>query len=48
MQISKDLREFIELLNANRVEYIVVGGLPWHGTDIRATADIDFMVRPDR
>jgi hypothetical protein len=49
MQISKDLREFIDLLNANKVEYIVVGGfaVAWHGHP-RFTADIDFLVRPDR
>jgi len=48
MQIGKDLREFIELLNANGAEYIVVGGLAvaWHGHP-RFTADIDFLVRPD-
>ena len=49
MRISKDLREFIELLNAKRVEYLVVGGfaVAWHGHP-RFTADIDFLVRPDR
>lgn len=49
MRISKDLREFIELLNANGVEYVVVGGfaVAWHGYP-RFTADIDFLVRPDR
>ena len=33
MQLSKDLREFIELLNAKRIEYLVVGGfaVAWHG-----------------
>jgi hypothetical protein len=48
MRISKDLREFIELLNANGVEYVVVGGfaVAWHGHP-RFTADIDFLVRPD-
>ena len=25
MHLNKDLREFIELLNSNRVEYLVVG-----------------------
>jgi hypothetical protein len=47
MHLSKDLREFIELLNANRVEYVVVGGfaVAWHGHP-RFTADIDFLVRP--
>jgi hypothetical protein len=49
MRISKDLREFIELLNAKGVEYVVVGGfaVAWHGHP-RFTADIDFLVRPDR
>lgn len=49
MQLSKDLREFVELLNSNRVEYVVVGAfaVAWHGY-ARFTADIDFLVRPDR
>jgi hypothetical protein len=49
MPISKDLREFIELLNAKGVEYLVVGGfaVAWHGHP-RFTADIDFLVRSDR
>jgi hypothetical protein len=48
MQLSKDLREFIELLNSNGVEYLVVGAfaVAWHGY-ARFTADIDFLVRPD-
>jgi hypothetical protein len=48
MHISRDLREFIELLNANGVEFVVVGGfaVAWHGHP-RFTADIDFLVRPD-
>lgn len=43
MQLSKDLREFIELLNANWVEFLVVGGfaVAWHGHP-RFTADIEF------
>lgn len=47
MRISKDWREFIGLLNAKRVEYVVVGGFAvgWHGHP-RFTADIDFFVRP--
>jgi hypothetical protein len=42
MQLSKDLREFVELLNANGVEYLVVGGfaVAWHGY-ARFTADIE-------
>ena len=46
MRLNKDLREFIESLNSNRVEYLVVGGfaVAWHGHP-RFTADIDFFVR---
>lgn len=49
MQLSKDLREFVELLNSNAVEYLVVGGfaVAWHGY-ARFTADIDLLIRPDR
>jgi hypothetical protein len=47
MPLSKDLREFIEYLNSNGVEYLVVGALAvsWHGFP-RYSADIDFLVRP--
>jgi hypothetical protein len=46
MPLSKDLREFIELLNSNGVEYLVVGGfaVAHHGFS-RYTADLDFLVR---
>jgi hypothetical protein len=46
MPLSKDLREFVELLNSNRVEYLVVGGFAvfYHGF-ARYTGDIDFLVR---
>src|SRR5205807_2390716 len=42
-----DLREFIELLNSRRVDYIVVGAhaVAFHGHP-RFTGDIDFFVRP--
>lgn len=48
MQINKDLREFIELLNANKVEYLVVGAfaVAWYGYP-RSTADIDLFVRAE-
>ena len=48
MQLSRDLREFVELLNANGVEYLVVGAfaVAWHGY-ARFTADIDFLIRPE-
>ena len=46
-RISKDLREFIELLSSHRVEYVLVGGhaVAYHGWP-RFTQDIDFFVRP--
>jgi hypothetical protein len=47
MRLNRDLREFVELLNSNGVEYLVVGGfaVAWHGHP-RFTGDIDFFVRP--
>jgi hypothetical protein len=47
MPLSKDLREFIALLNSNEVEYLVVGAfaVAWHGWP-RYTADLDVLVRP--
>ena len=47
MKLSKDLREFIELLNSRRVDYIVVGAhaVAFHGHP-RFTGDIDFLMRP--
>lgn len=47
MPLSKDLREFVALLNANKVEYLVVGAfaVAFHGVP-RYTADLDLLVRP--
>ncbi|MSV29328.1 MAG: hypothetical protein EXQ52_11405 [Bryobacterales bacterium] len=47
MPLSKGLREFIECLNSNEVEYLVVGALAvsWHGFP-RCSGDIDFLLRP--
>jgi predicted nucleotidyltransferase len=47
MPLSKDLREFIECLNSNRVEYLIVGAfaVSWHGFP-RYSGDVDFLVRP--
>ena len=49
MPLSRDLREFIECLNSNKVEYVVVGAfaVSWHGFS-RYSGDIDFLVRPTR
>jgi hypothetical protein len=47
--LNSDFKEFAELLNANAVEYLVVGGyaLAAHGHP-RYTGDIDFWVSPAR
>lgn len=47
MKLPTDLKEFIELLNSNGVEYVVVGGhaVAYHGYP-RYTGDFDFFVRP--
>ena len=47
MPPNKDWREFIELLNSNEVEYLVVGAfaVAFHGFP-RYTGDLDLLVRP--
>jgi hypothetical protein len=47
MSLSRDLREFIELLNSRRVDYVVVGAhsLAFHGRP-RYTGDLDILIRP--
>lgn len=47
MQIQKDLCEFVELLNSNEVEYLVVGAfaVAYHGYP-RYTGDLDLLIRP--
>ena len=46
MTLPKYFKEFIELLNSNRVEDGIVGGyaLAFHGTP-RYTGDLDILVR---
>jgi hypothetical protein len=48
MAIHKDWREFIGLLNAAGVDYVIVGAsaMALHGIP-RLTGDIDFLVRPN-
>ncbi len=48
MKLSPDFKEFIELLNANEVKYLVVGGyaVGLHGYP-RLTKDIDFWIQRD-
>jgi len=45
MKLDPDLREFIELLNAREIHYVIVGAiaLGFHGRP-RYTGDIDFFV----
>ena len=49
MPLHKDLREFVELLNANAVEYLIVGAfaVSFHGFP-RYTGDFDVLVRPEK
>ncbi len=46
MALQKDLREFIELLNSNEAEYVIIGAhaLAFHGVP-RYTGDLDIAVR---
>ena len=47
MEIYPDFKELLELFNAQRVEYVIVGAhaLAFHGA-IRATKDLDIYVHP--
>ncbi len=46
MTLSKDWREFLELLNSRGVEYVIVGAqsLAFHGRP-RYTGDLDILIR---
>jgi len=48
METSEDLKELLKLLNAHKVEFLVVGGyaLAFHGAP-RYTGDLDMLVRPE-
>ncbi|HTL80758.1 MAG TPA: nucleotidyltransferase [Bacteroidia bacterium] len=48
MDLSQDFKEFVQLLNKNNVEYLVVGGyaVTAHGYP-RYTGDIDFWIKPE-
>ncbi len=47
MGLSKDWREFLELLNSRGIDYVIVGAhsLALHGRP-RYTGDLDILVRP--
>jgi predicted nucleotidyltransferase len=49
VKLPRDLKEFIELMNSNGVEYVVVGGhaVAYHGYP-RYTGDFDFFIRPSQ
>jgi hypothetical protein len=46
--LSRDFKEFVELLNAHKVDYLVVGGyaMALHGRP-RQTGDLDIWLRRD-
>jgi hypothetical protein len=48
MEIQPDFKELLELFNAHRVDYLIVGGyaLALHGAP-RFTGDLDIFVKPD-
>ena len=48
MPLNKDLREFVESLNSNKVDYLVFGAfaVAWYGYP-RFTADLDILIRPE-
>ncbi len=49
MEIPQDFKELLELLNRQKVKYIVVGGyaLAFHGAP-RFTGDLDLFVKADK
>lgn len=49
MEVQKDFKEFLALLNEHEVDFMIVGGyaLAFHGAP-RYTGDIDVFVKPDR
>jgi hypothetical protein len=48
METQPDFKEVLELFNAHKVEFMIVGGyaLAYHGAP-RYTGDIDILVKPD-
>lgn len=48
MEVQKDFRDLLELLNVHQVEYMIVGAyaLAFHGAP-RFTGDMDIFVKPD-
>jgi len=48
MEVQKDLRDLLELLNAHKVEYLIAGAyaLAFHGAP-RYTGDMEICVKPN-
>jgi len=48
MEIQQDFKELLELFNAHKVDYIIIGAfaLSYHGVP-RFTGDLDILVNPD-
>ena len=48
MEVQPDFRDLLALLNAHKVDYMIVGGyaLAFHGAP-RFTGDLDIFVKPD-
>jgi hypothetical protein len=48
MEVQKDFKEFLALLNAHEADFMIVGGyaLAFHGAP-RYTGDIDVFIKPD-
>jgi hypothetical protein len=49
MEVQKDFKELLELFDANKIEYVIVGGyaLAFHGAP-RFTGDLDLLIKPDQ
>ncbi len=49
MEVQQDFKELLELFNAHKVKYLIVGGyaLAYHGAP-RYTGDIDIFVKPEK
>lgn len=49
MEVQQDFKELLELFNARKVEYVIIGAyaLAFHGVP-RNTGDIDILINPDQ
>ena len=47
MEVQKDFRDLLELLNAHKVEYLIVGAyaLPFHGAPATVSGRVEGTVR---